>query len=147
MNYRALDERLATGGHFVGDGLEQLAAQGLEVVIDLRGETPREQVEALARHGIRLVSVPVSWQSPQPEEYRQFAAAMDAHRGRKLLVQCAANYRASAMTYLYRVAAAGVPEPQARQDMEAIWQPNATWRRYLSEVAAAEATTTSLDKD
>ena len=38
MNYRVIDERLATGGHFLDDGLDKLVASGVTVVIDLRVE-------------------------------------------------------------------------------------------------------------
>ena len=34
MNYHRIDDRLVTGGHVVGDGLDQLAQEGVQVVPD-----------------------------------------------------------------------------------------------------------------
>ena len=131
MNYHVIDDRLATGGHFVGDGLEQIRDRGVRVVIDLRDEPPDGQKERLAAQGIEWVSVPVSWENPQPADFGRFVAAMDANRSANLFVQCGANYRASAMTYLYQVLVEGVPEAAAASEMHAVWQPNDTWSHYI----------------
>ena len=40
MNYHRIDERLLTGGHFVDDGLDEVKAEGVQVVIDLRDKPP-----------------------------------------------------------------------------------------------------------
>ena len=46
---------------------------------------------------------------------------MDARGERRTLVHCFANFRASAFTYLYRTLRLGVPEAEARADLETIW--------------------------
>ena len=61
---------------------------------------------------------------------------MQRHEDAHVLVQCQANYRASAMTYLYRVLEDGVPEAEARSSMSAIWTPEGRWARYLDDVKA-----------
>jgi hypothetical protein len=38
------------------------------------------------------------------------------------------------MTYLYRVTKAGVPEVEARQDLNAIWTPEGTWEAYIDDI-------------
>ena len=83
---------------------------------------------------MKYVHVPVSWDDPRPEQFERFREAMDAHGESALLVQCAANYRASAMTYLYRTLVAGDEESEARADMEAVWKPNRRWRDYMAGV-------------
>lgn len=134
MNFHAIDDELLTGGHFVEDGLDEVAKEGVTVVIDLRDEPPEGQEEKLAAAGLKWVNVPVSWSDPRPEHYAAFAAAMDAHQGEKILVQCQANYRASALTFLYRVKEGGVSERKARKDLEAVWQPAGKWGRYIDSV-------------
>lgn len=131
MNQHVIDDDLVTGGHFVDNGLEVLAEAGVKVVIDLRDDPPEGQEAKLAAAGVKWVNVPVSFQAPTPEDYAAFAAAMNAHDGEKVLVQCQANYRASAMTYLYRVNEQGVSQRKARKDLNAVWQPGGTWGDYL----------------
>jgi len=131
MNFHRIDERLATGGHFVGDGLAELAEEGVRVVIDLRDEPPAGQAEKLAEAGIEWINVPVVWKSPKDADFERFSEAMSRHAHENVLVQCQANYRASAMTYAYRVSVAKVPEAVARKDMNAVWDPDGTWRDYI----------------
>lgn len=136
MNFHVIDERLATGGHFVGEGLEAIVARGVTVVIDLRPEPPEGQAQRLVAHGIEWIHIPVAWQAPRREDFAAFAAAMQAHAGEKVFVQCQANYRASTMTYLYRIKFDGLAEPAARKDLDAVWQPDDTWRAYIDMVLA-----------
>ncbi len=134
MNYHEVDERLATGGHFVGDGLSELHEKGIKVVIDLRDEPPAGQKEKLAELGIEWINVPVVWKSPKRADFERFSEAMSNHRDDKVLVQCQANYRASAMTYLYRVVVEKVPEAEARNDLTAVWEPEGRWRRFMDGI-------------
>ena len=142
MNYHRIDDRLVTGGHLVGDGLADLKAQGVTVVIDLRDEPPSGQKEKYAAEGIEWINVPVVWRSPKSTDFEEFRAAMSAHEDDHVLVQCAANYRASAMTYLYRVVADGVSEEDASSDLLAVWNPeeNKVWRQFIDAVKEAAAT-------
>lgn len=134
MNYRAINDDLATGGHFVGDGLETIAAQGVQVVIDLRDDPPAGQSEKLAEQGIKWINIPVEWRDPKRSDFEAFSAAMNEHQGEKILVQCQANYRASAMTYLYRVQVQNVPESGAQVDLHAVWEPNEQWTDYMNSI-------------
>ncbi len=136
MNHHAVNERLQTGGHFVGDGLAELREQGIEVVIDLRDKPPAGQKDRLADAGIEWINIPVVWKSPQVIDFERFSAAMTEHKGRNVLVQCQANYRASAMTYLYRVSVENVPEAEARKDLNAIWTPEGRWQEYIQDILA-----------
>ena len=134
MNYHEVDERLATGGHFVADGLADLHEKGVEVVIDLRDEPPVGQREKLAELGIEWVNIPVVWKDPKQADFERFSVAMSKYREDNVLVQCQANYRASAMTYLYRVVVDKVPENEARKDLFAVWEPEGRWRRFMDGI-------------
>lgn len=136
MNYLRIDERLATGGHLTDDGLAELKSQGIAVVVDLRDRPPEGYGERLRAEGIEWINVPVVWRSPRVEDYEQFRATMQRHEDAHVLVQCQANYRASAMTYLYRVLEDGVSEAEARESMSAVWTAEGRWARYLEEVRA-----------
>ena len=134
MNFVRVDDQLATGGHFVGDGIAQMQAEGVEVVIDLRDEPPeghRERVEAV---GLTYINIPVLWRSPEHSDFEAFRVAMAEHADEHVLVQCQANYRASAFTYLYRVLYGGVEEAEARAAMNEIWEPEGDWQAYIEGI-------------
>lgn len=137
MNYHRIDATLTTGGHFVGDGLAQLAKEGVEVVIDLRPEDADEHRASVEAAGLTYVHVPVSWTDPQIRDFKNFAESLRTHRDSHVLVQCAANYRASAMTYLYRSLVEATDRHDARGDMVAVWKPNRRWRQYIESVESA----------
>lgn len=137
MNYHRIDERLVTGGHVVGDGLAELKAQGVTVVIDLRDKPPKGQKERLAEQGIEWINIPIEWDDPETIDFERFSEAMTAHQDDHVLVQCAANYRASAMTYLYRVVAEQAEEGDAEKDLYAVWTPseeNQQWTDYIEDI-------------
>ena len=139
MNYHRIDKRLVTGGHLVDDGLATLKAQGVQVVIDLRDDPPSGQKEKLARQGIEWINIPVVWRDPKAADFERFSETMREHQDDHVLVQCAANYRASAMTYLYRVTVENVPEDEAAADLRAVWNPDETetWRDYINSIKAS----------
>lgn len=139
MNYHRIDERLVTGGHLLDGGTDELRQQGVTVVIDLRDDSPRSEQKRFADAGIEWINVPVEWRDPKTADFERFAELMSEHKDDHVLVQCAANYRASAMTYLYRVVVDGVAEDEAAKDLHAVWNPdeNKTWRRYIRDIKAA----------
>lgn len=138
MNFHRINPQLATGGHLVDVGATELAEQGVTLVIDLRDEPPAEEQQQLEAAGIRWVNVPVVWKEPKKTDFEEFSRLMAANPDENILVQCQANYRASAMTYMYRVTQQGVPEAEARKDLNAIWTPEGTWQAYIDEVMAAQ---------
>jgi len=134
MNFHRVTAQLATGGHFTDDGIAALARQGVTLVIDLRDEPPEGQEQRLGAAGIRWINVPVVWKSPRREDFEEFSRFMSENKEENILVQCQANYRASAMTYLYRVTKEGVPETEARRDLNAVWTPEGTWEAFINEI-------------
>ena len=134
MNFHRVSPQLATGGHFTDDGIAVLAEQGVSLVIDLRDEPPEDQEQRLAAAGIRWINVPVVWKAPSRDDFDEFSRLMSENAEEHVLVQCQANYRASAMTYLYRVTQGGVSEPEARKDLNAVWTPEGTWKAFIDEI-------------
>ena len=134
MNYHRIDARLATGGHFVGDGIADVRAEGVEVVIDLRDKPPEGHGEKLEALGIEYINIPVVWRSPERADFEAFRKAMAEHADAKVIVQCQANYRASAFTFLYRVVDGDVAEDEARKDMNVVWEPDGKWKDYVDGI-------------
>ena len=134
MNYVRVDDRLATGGHFIGDGIEQVQSEGVEVVIDLRDEPPEGHRERLEAQGLTYVNIPGLWRAPERSDFESFREAMAEHTGKHVLVQCQGNYRASAFTYMYRVLDSGVEEAEARAAMNEVWEPAGEWQDYIEGI-------------
>ena len=138
MNYHRVNDRLVTGGHLLDGGTEALKEQGVKVVIDLRDDSPSGEKKRFAEQGIEWINIPVKWRDPTALDFERFSETMREHQDEHVLVQCAANYRASAMTYLYRVVVEGVPEEEAVADLHAVWDPdeNKQWRKYIDDIKA-----------
>jgi len=136
MNYHRVNDRLVTGGHLLDGGTAALKGQGVTVVIDLRDDSPSGEKERFAEQGIEWINVPVEWRDPKKADFDRFSETMREHQNDHVLVQCAANYRASAMTYLYRVVVEQVPDDEATEDLHAVWIPdeNDTWREYMNDI-------------
>ncbi len=134
MNYHRIDAQLATGGHFVGDGIADVRAEGVEVVIDLRDKPPEGHGEKMEALGFKYINIPVVWRSPEREDFEEFRKAMTENADAKVIVQCQANYRASAFTFMYRVLDDDVPEAEARKDMNVVWEPEGKWKDYVDGI-------------
>ncbi len=139
-NYRRLSDELITSGQPTAEQLAAVAAAGAAVVINLAlpNDTralPDERgvVEAL---GMVYEPIPVVWTAPAPADLAAFFAAMDRHASRRVYVHCAANMRVSAFVMLYRVLRLGWPPAEALPDMQALWQPNATWQAFIDAALA-----------
>ena len=120
MNYHRVNDRLVTGGHLLDGGTSALAEQGVKVAIDLRDDPPSGERERFAEQGIEWINIPVEWRDPRRADFDRFSETMREHQDDHVLVQCAANYRASAMTYLYRVVVENVPEDEATEDLRGL---------------------------
>lgn len=143
MNYHRVHDQLVTGGHLTDGGTAVLKKQGVEVVIDLRDDSPRGEKARFAEQGIEWINIPVKWRSPEQADFDRFSDTMRKHQGDHVLVQCEANYRASTMTYLYRVLVEGIPEETARKDLNAVWNPGEsdTWSAFIDNVKSAHDST------
>ncbi len=98
--------------------------------------------------GMRYVFIPVDWEAPPVADVERFLAAMQANEGRRILVHCMANARASAFTYLYRVLRAGHDRTEAAATMVRIWDMNPgyelkivpQWQTLIEDASATLAT-------
>jgi uncharacterized protein (TIGR01244 family) len=137
-NYRGVDETLGTSGQPTVAQLGQIAQAGFQTVINLalhndpRYSLPDEEgtVHSLGMH---YVHIPVQFASPTRADLLAFFDAMEAHRGEKVWVHCAANMRVSAFLGLYRVLRQGADPTQAFDLMHDLWQPDGVWSTFIAE--------------
>jgi uncharacterized protein (TIGR01244 family) len=140
-NLRRVDERLVTSGQPTEAQLADVAADGGEVVINLAlHDDPRYSlanergtVESL---GMRYIHIPVQFANPTEADLRAFFEAMDDVGQQKVLVHCAANYRATAFLGLYRLMRQGMTDAEAFAPMRTVWEPTGVWAQFISEAIA-----------
>ncbi len=143
-NFRAIGERLGTAGQPSPDQLRSVHEAGFEVVINLALPTSDN---ALAHEGsivtglgMSYVHIPVNFKAPTSQDFRVFCRIMEAFAGRRVFVHCAANMRVSAFVFLYRVLHERVSRTDAERDLQAIWQPDEVWSRFIgTELERAQA--------
>lgn len=140
INYYELPGGLVSSGQPSAEELAAIRDAGYKVIINL---VPPDASMALANEeeivtalGMAHVHIPIIWDTPRHADAARFFEAMQSHRDRRIYVHCEVNYRASSLLYLYRRKYLGVEGKKARQDLVWIWEPNATWKRFIDEVMA-----------
>jgi protein tyrosine phosphatase (PTP) superfamily phosphohydrolase (DUF442 family) len=105
--YCRISPLIATTGKATLSQFQAIAAEGFEVVINLRLQDadyalPGEQalVESL---GLIYKSIPVVWQEPTQQKFEQFVDCMHRHERKKQFIHCAANKRVSVFVALFKV--------------------------------------------
>jgi protein tyrosine phosphatase (PTP) superfamily phosphohydrolase (DUF442 family) len=150
INYRQYSPTLSSAGQPTTEQFEAVREAGFERVIflafsDHHGSLPNED-RVVAELGMEYIQIPVVWEQPRPAEFDAFAAVMQQQPGKKTLVHCQVNYRASAFSFLYRVLFGNVPMDQAKDDMNSVWVPNETWRRFIFDVLEANGRSPYCDQ-
>ena len=137
-NYVEYSPAFASAGQPTEAELAALRDAGFERVIYIAFSTDRNALaneDRIVRDlGMDYVQIPVVWEAPTRADYESFAAVMAREPDKKTLLHCQVNMRASAFAMLYRVLEQGVPLAEAKADLNAIWEPNPTWRALIFEV-------------
>jgi protein tyrosine phosphatase (PTP) superfamily phosphohydrolase (DUF442 family) len=77
------------------------------------------------------VHIPVDFRAPTSQDFSAFCGVMDAFEDRRVFVHCAANKRVSAFVFVYRVLRQQASRSEAERDVQAIWQPDEVWSRFI----------------
>jgi protein tyrosine phosphatase (PTP) superfamily phosphohydrolase (DUF442 family) len=138
-HYQFLSDTLSSSGMPTAEQMKDVANAGVQVVINLAPhDVPnaipdeRELVNSL---GMEYVNIPVIWRAPERDALQQFLETMDTHAGKKVLVHCEANYRASAFVMIYRVLRLGWKREDAVPVMEKMWNPEdfPVWEKFIED--------------
>jgi len=138
-NFLPLSETLFSGGMPKAEELTDAAQRGVEVVINL---APHEVSNALPNEtelvnslGMQYINIPVIWNTPTKDGLDRFMDAMDENKGKKTLVHCQANFRATAFVALYRILRQGWNADDAMQGMHKIWDAEdyPIWKMFIED--------------
>jgi uncharacterized protein (TIGR01244 family) len=125
LNFRRVSDTVTTSGTVPAEDLAELRANGYDVVINLMPDSSEYAVPGEAAivggQGIDYVYIPVDFAAPNREQLEEFAAAMDAHQGKRIHVHCAANYRVSAFYSLYAMRQGWWSSEEADEHLAGIW--------------------------
>lgn len=148
-NFRQYSPLLASSGQPDRSQFEMLRDAGFERIIflapyDSHGSF-EEEADIVPALGIEYVHVPIDWDRPTASDFGAVAAAIDADPDKKTLLHCQVNFRASSISFLYRVIRQGVPVASAKEDLDSVWVPNDTWRRYIFKTLDNEGISADCD--
>jgi protein tyrosine phosphatase (PTP) superfamily phosphohydrolase (DUF442 family) len=105
-NFVRINDQFCTGGQPKLEHLEQLKAQGVKAIINLR--TPSEhraaEEEAKAKElGLRYFNIPVVYGEPKEEQATEFLKVTDDPDNRPAFIHCTAAIRVGAFWMIRRV--------------------------------------------
>jgi protein tyrosine phosphatase (PTP) superfamily phosphohydrolase (DUF442 family) len=144
-HYQFLDENLSSSGMPTVDQMQEVARAGVQLVINL---APHDSLNAIQDEavlvnslGMEYINIPVTWRAPEVQALSRFMDEMDAHTGKKILVHCEANYRASAFVMLYRVLRLDWNKADAILVMEKMWNPEdfPVWESFINGQLASHS--------
>lgn len=139
-NFRQYSESFASAGQPTREQFPIIKEHGFERVVYIAftnnpNAVPDED-QIVKGLGMEYMHVPVDFNNPLPDEFYAFADSMRRNTGKKTLLHCQVNARATAFSFLYRVIYEDVPVAQAKADMNTVWQPNEVWRDFIFTVLA-----------
>ena len=136
-NFLQVSDVLACSGQPREDQLQDIAAGGYQVVINLGLADGKyalaDETASVTGLGMAYHHIPVLFDNPQIDELELFVAKMNEHANEKALIHCAANYRASVFTGLYLLSTNKINEVQMQEMIENVWQPDAIWQQFIEE--------------
>jgi protein tyrosine phosphatase (PTP) superfamily phosphohydrolase (DUF442 family) len=144
LNYRYISDKLVTSGQPTAEEFTLISRAGYQTVLNLAPPTaanalPNEQAIA-TNLGMNYINIPVVWDHPTMEDFKQFCDVMESHKEHPIFVHCAMNMRVSAFVYLYRRLIMGIPASEAYATMLTVWEPNATWQEFIETAIATYST-------
>ncbi|MCM3906107.1 MAG: protein tyrosine phosphatase family protein [Pyrinomonadaceae bacterium] len=105
-NFVRINDQFCTGGQPRLEHLEQLKAEGVKAIINLRtpGEHRAAEEEAKAKElGLRYFNIPVVFAEPKEEQATEFLKITDDPENRPAFIHCTAAIRVGAFWMIRRV--------------------------------------------
>lgn len=137
QNVVEITSQLTTSGQPNAEALGTLRDQGYEAVVYLApptvGDAVREEAYIVGRQGLIFVNIPIKFDNPTEKDFEAFAAVLNALAGKKVLVHCQVNMRASSMVFLYRTIIGKESPDNAYKAVTKIWVPHGPWKKLILE--------------
>ncbi len=132
FNFIRIDDNTITAGQPTEEQLRAVSSEGFQTVINLATIDPRysldDEEKSCASLGLTYFHIPVVWEDPRIEDFKEFKRVMAALEGQKVLIHCAANYRVTAFYAAYAKQFLGWSEERAANLRARIWESNPDWQ-------------------
>lgn len=126
---------LLTAGQPSARELALLKGKGIEAVIYLApgtvSDAVREEPDILKSQGIEFIHIPIAFGSPDESHFDTFARALDGLQGKRVLVHCQVNMRASTMVFLHRAIVGRENPALAYEAVAKVWAPHGPWKALI----------------
>ncbi|MDO9073706.1 MAG: protein tyrosine phosphatase family protein [Rubrivivax sp.] len=137
-NVVVIDANLVTSGQPPVSALENLKAEGVEAVIYLAPATVSDAVKGepdiVSRQGIEFIHIPIPFETPSESHFEAVSSALQRLQGKKVLVHCQVNMRASTMVFLFRVLHRKDSPATAYDAVTRVWSPQGPWRDMVQDL-------------
>jgi protein tyrosine phosphatase (PTP) superfamily phosphohydrolase (DUF442 family) len=137
-NYLQYSPNISSSGQPGAGQLKALSAAGFQRVVYLAFTDNKTAIESEDRVvktlGMDYLHIPVDFDSPAIDDFEDLASVLNRDINIRTLVHCQINLRASTFIFLYRVIYGGVPILEAKADLDAIWQPDKAWYKFVVDV-------------
>ena len=131
---------LVTSGQPSAKALAALSEEGFQAVIYLAPSSVTDAVanepELLKAQGIEFVHIPIPFMEPTESHFAQFSEQLTRLNGRKVLVHCQVNMRASTMVFLHRVIVGKESATIAYSSVTKVWSPQGPWLNLVKRLLA-----------
>lgn len=137
-HYEQLADWLGTSGQPKTDQFALIAQAGYQLVVNLALPTSDHAISnegsIVTSLGMAYVHIPVSFESPQIDELRQFFGVLDAFSSSRVWVHCVVNARVSVFSFHYLTKRRGLSPAKARSKLLQRWEPemDEVWRKFLA---------------
>jgi uncharacterized protein (TIGR01244 family) len=140
-NFLRINDQFCTGGQPRMEHLDQLKAEGVKAIINLRtpGEHRAEEEEAKAKAlGLRYFNIPVVFREPKAEQVDEFLKLTDDPANRPAFIHCTAAIRVGAFWMARRVMRDGWTIEKAEEEAKQVGlrespHLNEFVRKYVAE--------------
>ena len=117
-NFGEVTPTLFRGGQPSRRGFEALAKNGIDIVVDTRGDRTKTEGKEVNRLGMRYIAIPWHCPFPHDEVFASFLRVVRKNPGKKIFVHCRlGDDRTGMMVAAYRMADEGWTADEAMTEM------------------------------
>lgn len=120
--------------------LARMEKSDFELVVNLSplnmAESLPDEERIIGGKGIDYAHIPVDVRAYDLGQFEMFSDLLNQYRGRKVLVHCQVNMRASVFTFMYQVVHEEIDPDTAYQHVAVIWVPGKQWFDFIGQVFA-----------
>jgi len=118
-NFGEVTPTLYRGGQPSSEGFAALKNTGIDVVVDLRGGSSKDEEAAVTKLGMQYISIPSHCPFPKDEPFAKFLRVLQDNPGKKVFVHCRLGDDRTGMAVAsYRMAEEGWSADEAMKEMK-----------------------------